>query len=139
MNIVNMWVMTMITISILDEVLLWMRCRQLRREAREAMNRLIEVLETPNNEHLYSTILWIIVNKKHKRKLCLVFSSAKQSPGPIGINTKRLLRPYSVRIQAQSVSTLVYTPRTRHPGRRRSWRPSWSPGGHLGAMAAILK
>ena len=31
----------MITIVILDEVLLWMRCR---REAREAMNRLIEVL-----------------------------------------------------------------------------------------------
>ena len=49
--------MTMITIVILDELLLWMRCRQLSREAREAMNRLIEVLETQNNEHLYSTIL----------------------------------------------------------------------------------
>ena len=47
----------MITIVILDEVLLWMRYRHLRREAREAMNRLIEVLETQNNEHLYSTIL----------------------------------------------------------------------------------
>ena len=47
----------MITIAILDEVLLWIRCRQLRREAREAMNRLIEVLETQNNEHLYRTIL----------------------------------------------------------------------------------
>ena len=46
----------MITIVILDEVLLWMRCRQLRWQAREAMNRLIEVLETQNNEHLYSTI-----------------------------------------------------------------------------------
>ena len=56
-NIVIMWVMTMITIVILDELLLWVRCRQLRREAREAMNRLIEVLETQNNEHLYSTIL----------------------------------------------------------------------------------
>ena len=56
-NLVNMWVMTMITIVILDELLLWMRCCQLRREAREAMNRLIEVLETQNNEHLYSTIL----------------------------------------------------------------------------------
>ena len=55
-NIVNMWVVTMITI-VIDELLLWMRCRQLRREAREAMNRLIEVLETQNNEHLYSTIL----------------------------------------------------------------------------------
>ena len=52
-----MWIMTMITFAILDEVLLWMRCRQLRREAREAMNRLIEVLETENNEHLVSTIL----------------------------------------------------------------------------------
>ena len=52
-----MWVMTMITIVILDELLLWMRCRQLRQEAREAMNRLIEVLETQNDEHLYSTIL----------------------------------------------------------------------------------
>ena len=57
MNIVNMWVMTMITITILDELLLWMRCHQLRREAREAMNRLIEVLETQHNEHLYSTVL----------------------------------------------------------------------------------
>ena len=52
-----MWVMTMITIVILDELLLGMRCRQLRLEAREAMNRLIVVLETQNNEHLYSTIL----------------------------------------------------------------------------------
>ena len=47
----------MINIVILDEVLLWIRCRQLRREDREAMNSLIEVLETQNNEHLYSTIL----------------------------------------------------------------------------------
>ena len=52
-----MWIMTMITILILDEVLLWMRCRQLRRETREAMNRLIKVQEAQNNEHLYSTIL----------------------------------------------------------------------------------
>ena len=52
MNIVNMWVMTMITIAILDELLLWMRCFQLRPEAREAMNRLIEVLEPQNNEHM---------------------------------------------------------------------------------------
>ena len=56
-NIVNMWVVTMITVVKLDELLLWMRCRQLRREVRKAMNRLIEVLETQNNEHLYSTIL----------------------------------------------------------------------------------
>ena len=57
MNIVNMWALTVITFAILDELLLWMRCRQLRREAREAMNRLIEVLETQHNEHLYSTVL----------------------------------------------------------------------------------
>ena len=57
MNIVKMCVMTMITIAILDELLLWIRCRQLRWEAREAMNRLIEVLETQHNEHLYSTVL----------------------------------------------------------------------------------
>ena len=57
MNIVNMWVMTMINIAILDELLLWMRCRQLRREAREAMNTLIEVLEIQHNEHLYNTVL----------------------------------------------------------------------------------
>ena len=57
LNIVNMWVMTMISIVILDELLLWIRCLQLRREAREAMNKLIEVLETQNNEHLYSTEL----------------------------------------------------------------------------------
>ena len=47
----------MIIIFILDEVLLWMSCCQLRREATEAMNRLIEVLVTQNNAHLYSTIL----------------------------------------------------------------------------------
>ena len=57
MNMVNMWIITMITIAILDELLLWMRCRQLRQEAREAMNRLIEVLETQHNEHLYSAVL----------------------------------------------------------------------------------
>ena len=57
MNIVNMWGMRMITIAILDELLLWMRCHQLRWEAREVMNRLIEVLETQNNEHFYSMLL----------------------------------------------------------------------------------
>ena len=33
-NMVNMWVMTMIFIVILDELLLWMRCCQLRWVAR---------------------------------------------------------------------------------------------------------
>ena len=56
-NIVSMLVMTMMTFALLDEVLFWMRCHQLRLEAREAMDRLIEVLETQNNEHLYSSVL----------------------------------------------------------------------------------
>ena len=33
------------SIVLLDELLFWMRCRQLPREAREAAERLIEVLE----------------------------------------------------------------------------------------------
>ena len=57
MNIVRMLITTLMTFAELDELLLWMRCRQLCREAREAMDRLMEVLETPNNEHLYSTLL----------------------------------------------------------------------------------
>ena len=57
MNIVSMLITTLMTFAVLDELLLWMRCRQLCREAREAMDRLMEVIETPNNEHLYSTLL----------------------------------------------------------------------------------
>ena len=52
-----MLITTLMAIVVLDELLFWMRCRQLRREAREAMDRLMEVLETQNNEHLYSTVL----------------------------------------------------------------------------------
>ena len=33
------------TIALLDGLLFWMRCRQLRREAREAAERLIEEFE----------------------------------------------------------------------------------------------
>ena len=36
------------SIALLDELLFWMRCRQLRREAREAAKRLIVVLEELN-------------------------------------------------------------------------------------------
>ena len=57
-----MWVMAMINIVILDELLLWMRCRQLRREAREAMNRLIEVLETQHNEYLICIVQYCSSN-----------------------------------------------------------------------------
>ena len=36
---------TFMTISLLDELLLWMRCGQLQRKAREAAELLIEVFE----------------------------------------------------------------------------------------------
>ena len=52
-----MLAMKMMTISLLDDLLLWMRYRQLCQEAREAGERLIEVFEAHNNEHLYSTVL----------------------------------------------------------------------------------
>ena len=57
MNIVIMLAMTMMTIALLDDLLLWMRYHQLRQEAREAVERLIEVFEAQNNEHLFSTVL----------------------------------------------------------------------------------
>ena len=40
-----MFAITFMCIALFDELLLPMRCRQLRREAREAAERLIEVLE----------------------------------------------------------------------------------------------
>ena len=40
-----MFAITFMSIALLDELLFWMRCRQLRREAREAAEQLIEVLE----------------------------------------------------------------------------------------------
>ena len=57
MNIVNMIVITYMTIAVLDELWLWMRCRQLCREAREVLERLNEVHEAPTIEHLYSNVL----------------------------------------------------------------------------------
>ena len=48
---------TFMTIAVLDELLLWMSCRQLCREAREAVERLNEVYEAPTIEHLYSNVL----------------------------------------------------------------------------------
>ena len=56
-KIVNMITITFMTIAVLDELLLWMRCRQLCREAREAVERLNEVYEAPTIEHLYSNVL----------------------------------------------------------------------------------
>ena len=56
-NIVNMITITYMTIAVLDEPLLWIRCRQLCREAREAVERLNEVHEAPTIEHLYSNVL----------------------------------------------------------------------------------
>ena len=40
-----MFAITFMCITLFDELLFRMRCRQLRREAREASERLIEVLE----------------------------------------------------------------------------------------------
>ena len=43
-----MFAITFMWIALLDELLFWMRCQQLRREAREAAERLIVVLEELN-------------------------------------------------------------------------------------------
>ena len=45
-----MFAITFMSIALLDELLFWMRCRQLRREATEAAERLIEVLEGRKQE-----------------------------------------------------------------------------------------
>ena len=45
---VNMFAITFMPIASFDELLFWMRCRQLLREAREAAERLIVVLEELN-------------------------------------------------------------------------------------------
>ena len=39
-----MFAITFMSIALLDDLLFWMRCQQLRREAREAAERLIVVL-----------------------------------------------------------------------------------------------
>ena len=45
-----MFAITFMSIALLDELLFWMRCRQLRREARKAVERLMEVLEDSEQE-----------------------------------------------------------------------------------------
>ena len=45
-----MFAITFMSIALLDELLFWMRCRQLRREAREAAECLNEVLEDSEQE-----------------------------------------------------------------------------------------
>ena len=45
-----MFVITFMSIALLDKLLFWMRCRQLWREAKEAAERLIEVLEDSERE-----------------------------------------------------------------------------------------
>lgn len=54
-----MFGMAMMTLALLDELLLWLRCFQLRREAREAAERFIEAFERHDDDvsHLYSVIL----------------------------------------------------------------------------------
>ena len=49
------------TIALLDELLFRMRCRQLRREAREAAERLIEVFERHDDENASHISLYSIV------------------------------------------------------------------------------
>ena len=43
-----MFAIIFMCIALLDELLFWMRCQQLRREAKEASERLIVVLEELN-------------------------------------------------------------------------------------------
>ena len=43
MNMVNMLITALMTFALLDKLFLWIRYRQLRQEAREAAERLIEV------------------------------------------------------------------------------------------------
>ena len=45
-----MFAITFMSIALLDELLFWMRCRQLRREAREAGEQFIEVLKDSQQE-----------------------------------------------------------------------------------------
>ena len=45
-----MFVITFMSIALLDEMLFWMRFIQLRREAREAADQLLEVLEDSQQE-----------------------------------------------------------------------------------------
>ena len=45
-----MFTITFMPIALLDKLLFWMRCIQLRREAREAAERLTEVLEDSERE-----------------------------------------------------------------------------------------
>ena len=45
-----MFAITFMSVALLDELFFWMRCRQLRHEAREAAERLIEVPEDSQQE-----------------------------------------------------------------------------------------
>ena len=45
-----MFANTFMPLALLDEQLFWMRCRQLRRKAREAAEQLMEVLDDSQQE-----------------------------------------------------------------------------------------
>ena len=45
-----MFAITFMSMPLLDELFLWMRCRQLRHEVKEAAERLIVVLEDSQQE-----------------------------------------------------------------------------------------
>ena len=55
----NMFGTVFMAVALLDELLFWLRCRQLQREAGEAVERLIEVFERLNENviPLYSIVL----------------------------------------------------------------------------------
>lgn len=46
-----------VAIAVLDELCFMMRCRQLRREAREAAELLVQAIERQSNQSLYSVVL----------------------------------------------------------------------------------
>ena len=57
-----MFAITFMAIALLDELLFWMRCRQWRREAREAAERFIVVLEElsyTDNQQESRPLVWI--------------------------------------------------------------------------------
>ena len=75
------------SIALLDELLFWMRCRQLRREAREADEQLIEVVEDSERE---------------SRPMCMIKYVRITEAGRRKINRKRWAREKCTTINNKS-------------------------------------